>query len=211
MQVRLYDGLTQNPVAAEITAMTHCHVQILNSSWIPAIQLRHHAQERDEDFLMWNTGKGYLDLLIRRENLRSFALIAEENVQGVLLLQGKTQPSRLEPNRPLIYVRYLATAPWNRRDKSGPGLLRGVGTLLMAWALQESQNVGCDGRLGLHSRRSSDDFYHRLGFHNFGLDAARRGMNYFELSSSGETEFSDTNCREMVGATLMNDLAALTT
>lgn len=102
MQVRLYDRLTQKPVAAEITAMKQCHVQFLNSSWIPAFQLRHRTQERDEDFLMWITGKRYLDLLIHRERLRAFALIAEENVQGVLLLQGETQPSRLEPNRPLI-------------------------------------------------------------------------------------------------------------
>lgn len=135
MQVRLYDRLTQKQVAAEITAMTYCHVQILNSNWIQAFQLRHHAQERDEDFLMWNTGKGYLDLLIHREGLRSFTLIAEENVQGVLLLQGETQPSRLEHNRPLIYVRYLATAPWNRGDKSWTGpasrcrnVAHGVGT-----------------------------------------------------------------------------------
>lgn len=99
-------------------------------------------------------------------------------------------------------MRYLATAPWNRRDKRGLGQLRGVGTVLMAWAMQESQDVGCNGRLGLHSLRCSDDFYHRLGLHNFGLDAARRGMNYFELSSSGETEFSDANCREMADTTL---------
>jgi len=202
MHVRLYDRLAQKPVAAEITAMTHRHVQTLNSNWIQAFQLRQHAQERDEDFLMWNTGKGYFDLLIHREGLRSFALIAEENVQGVLLLQSETQPSRLESNRSLIYVRYLATAPWNRRDKRGPGQLRGVGTVLMAWATQESRDVGCNGRLGLHSLRGSDDFYHRLGLHNLGLDAARRGMNYFELSSSGEADFSDANCSEMVGTTL---------
>jgi len=206
MQVRLYDRLAHEPVAAEITGMMDDHVQKLNSSWIPAFQRRNREQERDEDFLMWNAGNGYLDLLIHREGLRSFVLIAEENVQGVLLLQDKTQRSRLEPYAPLIYVRYLATAPWNRRDKKGPNRLRGVGTLLMARALRESRDAGGDGRLGLHSLRDSHDFYQLLGLHNFGLDAARRGMNYFELSSSGVMEFSDAILSDADGATLLTNL-----
>lgn len=202
MQVTLFDRLNQESILAEINAMTDCHVQNLKSSWIPAFRQRYQAQERDEDFSMWNTGNGYFDLLIHRKNLSSFALIAENNVQGVLLLQRETQPSYLEPNCSLIYVRYLATAPWNRRDKSGPGQFRGVGTLLMAWALQESQDAGCDGRLGLHSQRGSDEFYRRLGLHNLGLDAAHRGMNYFELRCSRATEFSEAVKSEAVVVTL---------
>lgn len=187
MQVRLYDRLTQKLVVAEITTMTRCHVQIVNLGWIQAFQLRHRSRDRDEDFLMWNMGKGYLDLLIRRAAMRSFVLIAQENVQGVLLLQCELQLSRLKPRLPLVYVHYLATAPWNRRDQKGPGRLRGVGTLLMECALQESRDVGCNGRLGLHSLRGSDDFYLKLGFCNLGIDAARRGMNYFELNCSTST------------------------
>lgn len=72
----------------------------------------------------------------------------------------------------------------------------------MAWALQESRDVGCDGRLGLHSQRGSDEFYHRLGLHNLGLDAAHRGMNYFELSCSRATEFSEAARSEAVVVTL---------
>jgi hypothetical protein len=133
---------------------------------------------------MWNLSEEHLDLLVHREGLRSFAVIAENNVQGVLVLHGEPRPSWLEPQHALVYVRYMATAPWNRRDKNGPGRLRGVGTLLMAWAVRESQNAGCDGRLGLHSLRGSDEFYRRLGLHGLGLDAARRGMTYFELHCS---------------------------
>lgn len=199
MQFMLSDRLIQKPVAAEISATTDGHVQYLNSSWIPAFQRRYHAQERDDDFLMWNLGDGYFDHLIHSEGLRSFTLIVDEKVEGVLLLQRETRLSRLEPQHPLVYVSYLATAPWNRRDKKRQGRLRGVGTLLMAWAARESRDVGCDGRLGLHSLRGSDNFYHLLGLHNLGLDAARRGMTYFEMGCPRAREFFETIRREEVG------------
>lgn len=200
MHVRLFDRYSNETVAAEISVMSDRDVELLNLTWVPAFQQRYDRQERDEDFLTWNSGKGYLDLLIHPEGLQSFVLMANENVQGVLLLQGETQPSRLEPSRSLIYVRYLATAPWNRRDKLEPGRLRGVGTLLLARAVQVSRDAGCDGRLGLHSLRGSDEFYQRLGLHNLGLDAARRGLNYFELSGAVAPKLSDTLARTAIAA-----------
>ena len=183
MRVQLFDRRTHETVAAEITAMTDRDVEVLNATWMPAFQQRYERQEQDEDFLMWNTGKGYLDLVFHREELQSFVLIADDIVQGVLLLESVPLMSRLEPDRSLVYVRYLATAPWNRRNKIGPGWFRGVGTLLLAHAVQESRDLGCDGRLGLHSLRGSDEFYQRQGLDNLGLDAARRGLTYFELRS----------------------------
>lgn len=184
MPVSLFNRRTHCHVAAEITAMTDQHVELLNATWIRAFELRNERQERDEDFLMWNTGKGYLDLVFHREEFQSFSLVADDIVQGVLLLESVPLMSRLEPDRSLVYVRYLATAPWNRRNKIGPGWFRGVGTLLLAHAAQVSRNKGCEGRLGLHSLCGSDEFYEKLGMHNLGLDAARRGLNYFEFTGA---------------------------
>lgn len=200
VQVSLFNRRTHGHVAAEITAMTDRHVELLNATWMPTFQHRYERQERDEDFLMWNTGKGYLDLIFHREELQSFVLMADEIVQGVLLLECVPLISRLEPERSLVYVRYLATAPWNRRDKAGPGWFRGVGTLLLARAVQVSRDTGCDGRLGLHSLKGSDDFYKRLGLSNLGLDAARRGLNYFELSNAVAPKLSDTLLRTAIAA-----------
>lgn len=165
MRVQLFDRRTHETVAAEITAMTDQHVELLNATWMRAFEYRYERQERDEDFLMWNTGKGYLDLVFHREEFQSFSLVANDIVQGVLLLESVPLMSRLEPDRSLVYVRYLATAPWNRRNKIGPGWFRGVGTHLLAHATQVSRDKGCDGRLGLHSLCGSDDFYERLGLH----------------------------------------------
>mgnify|MGYP000399452730 CR=1 FL=1 len=189
MQVKLCDRLTHEPITAEVTTLTDCHFADLNSTWPLAFRGRHQLGERDEDSLMWTPSAGSVGHLVHSERLRSFALIAEDKIQGVLLLHVQTQLSRLEPEHALVYVRYLATAPWNRHDKNRPGQIRGVGTLLMAYAVRRSRDEGCGGRLGLHSLRGSDDFYLLLGLENLGLDAARRGMNYFELRSSRAADF----------------------
>jgi GNAT superfamily N-acetyltransferase len=129
---------------------------------------------------MWNASDGHLASLLKRGRLRASALVVNEMILGVLILCDEIHFSRLEHHLPLVYINYVATAPWNRRDSRGFGRLRGVGTSLMEWAAQYSREVGCEGRLGLHSLRSSDAFYDHLRFRNFGIDAAHRGMRYFE-------------------------------
>ena len=64
-----------------------------------------------------------------------------------------------------------------------------VGWALTGWATQYSREIVCEARLGLHSLRSSDAFYSGLGFRNFGIDAAHRGMSYFEQCDTHETDY----------------------
>jgi hypothetical protein len=99
MRVGLFDRRINEIVAAEITTMTDREVELLNSTWVPAFQQRYHHQLRDEDFLMWQTGKGYLDLLIHREELQSYVLIADEMVQGVLVLWRHRDWSTRQPKK----------------------------------------------------------------------------------------------------------------
>lgn len=194
MHVHLYDRFTQAAVSADIVSMTECHFQLANSSWATSFQQRYRTQKNDDDFWMWNASIDHLGSVIHRYRMRSFALIVDEKILGVLFLQTETQLSRLQCHCPLVYVRYVATAPWNRPDKCEPGRLRGVGTALMAWATEVSRESGCGGRLGLHSLQTSDAFYLRLGFRNLGLDAAHRGMRYFELSEPSDARFLNDIC-----------------
>lgn len=180
MQIFLYTPETRSPVLAEITAMTKEHLRYVNATWPKAFQQRYRNNQYDEDAWMWNSAENRLDLLIERLRLKSVALVAGETVAGVLFLNCEARPSRLECRQPLVYITYVATAPWNRRTPNRVDQLQGVGRSLITWAAQYSQQIGCKGRLGLHSLKSSDAFYMRLGFRNFGIDAARRGMNYFE-------------------------------
>ena len=190
VQAELYDRLTQMTVRAEIAAMDTAQIRLANSSWTKSFQGRYRSRLHDADSWMWNTGECHLERFLQRAEMRSFALVAEDSILGVLFLQRQTQASRLSRDFPLAYVHYIATAPWNRRDTYCVGRLRGVGSNLIAWAVQWSKDAGCEGRLGLHSLRSSDGFYRHLRFRNLGHDAAHRGMNYFELAeASSTTEF----------------------
>lgn len=189
--VHLYDRFTREAVSAEIVSITEHHFHLANSSWAVSFQQRYRNQKNDDDLWMWNSSIDHLGTVIQRYRMRSFALTVDEMILGVLFLQSETQLSRLECQYPLVYVRYVATAPWNRADKFGPSRLRGVGTTLMTWANEVSRETGCGGRLGLHSLQSSDAFYLRLGFRDLGLDAAHRGMRYFELPESNDAGFSN--------------------
>lgn len=165
---------------AEIKAMTNEHLRRVEVTWTAAFEQRYRHQQHDEDSWMWCPGGGQLDLLTERLRLQSFGLVAGETTVGVMFLNSQSHFSRLERQQPLVYINYVATAPWNRRNLDQVGQLRGVGTSLMDWANRYSREIGCEGRLGLHSLQSSNSFYTQLCFCNLGIDAARRGMSYFE-------------------------------
>lgn len=87
----------------------------------------------------------------------------------------------MQPMAALAYVRYLATAPWNRQCAEYRGRYRGIGRLLVMHAITTGIALGSQGHVGLHSFVAASPFYDRLGFKNLGVDPAERGMLYFEL------------------------------
>jgi hypothetical protein len=187
MRLWLFDTQADRRVEAELSAITDAHVERLNSAWVPAFHRRYQLHERDEDFLTWKTGMRYMDLLAHRVGVRGYVATHAGDVQGVLVLEGELQPSRLQTDGRLVYVRYVATAPWNRPSAGRPGRYRGVGTLLVGKAVRASLAASCDGRLGLHSLSRSDEFYRKLCFSDLGPDPANRGLTYFELTASEAT------------------------
>ncbi|VAW79015.1 hypothetical protein MNBD_GAMMA12-347 [hydrothermal vent metagenome] len=83
----------------------------------------------------------------------------------------------------IIYVEFIATAPWNR-DKIERQLYAGVGLTMIYHAINISFGEGLDGRVGLHSLPQSNDFYSiKCGMTDFGPDKSKDNMNYFEMSN----------------------------
>jgi hypothetical protein len=158
------------------------------------------AQEHDEDAWMWTSGAKNLLLLIHRHGMRSLVVTMNELIQGIVLFGVDFRPSRAEPLHQLIYVNYLDTSPWNRRDQILPGKLRGVGTSLVEVAQEVSLRSGCEGWLGLHSLEGSDGFYDRLGLQNYGPDADYNGMKYFELSRTVDIKSAESQMSVAVSA-----------
>lgn len=65
--------------------------------------------------------------------------------------------------RPLVYVGFLETAPWNR-SRSADRQFRGLGPIMLGIACELSFQAGHEGRIGLHSLETAEEFYRKFGF-----------------------------------------------
>lgn len=111
--------------------------------------------------------------------------------QGLVLYASDGHFSRLDEQktRPLVYVEFLAAAPWNSRDLMELPRFSGVGTVLMRVAVEASMEFEFKGRVGLHSLPQSEDFYHRLGMTSFGRDPDKENLTYFEFMAESAKAF----------------------
>jgi hypothetical protein len=95
-------------------------------------------------------------------------------------------------NRPLVYVDFIETAPWNWDiiPLSKVGRYRGAGTQLMGLAVRWSIALGYDGRVGLHALPQARVFYEqRCRMQSLGPDVAYHNLCYFELKASAARAF----------------------
>ncbi|KFN48523.1 hypothetical protein N790_01510 [Arenimonas malthae CC-JY-1] len=122
---------------------------------------------------------------------RSFALRCDGRTQGLMfvdLLRRCRLPESADDH--LVYVDILATAPWNRERLVPQPLYRGVGTVMMAEAINLSFEEGFDGRVGLHALPKANAFYsQRCLMENMGPDEKYDDLNYYELSAARADEF----------------------
>jgi hypothetical protein len=121
-------------------------------------------------------------------NRRVFSLLNSSEVEAAMMLR-LGEKSRDSSPQPIVYVDYLAVAPWNRKPFQHPQRFRGLGKVMLGAAVEISRNLGYDGRCGLHSLRQSEGFYHQIGMGDFGLDASRSSLRYFEFDAAGASTF----------------------
>ena len=126
-------------------------------------------------------------------SFQSFAIEYSDETQGLMIV-NKTKRCRLpgQANKHLVYVDYLEAAPWNRGRVEGHPSYRGIGTVLVAAAIQLSMEEGNHGRVGLHSLPQADTFYRdRCGMTDLGPDASypRIPLRYFEMTESQARSF----------------------
>lgn len=116
------------------------------------------------------------------------AVEAEGEVQGLMAVETSLRPSCLNPSNWVVYVDFIETAPWNRReppDRNVPAVqlprFAGVGALLLSEAVRMSMGQTAGGRVGLHSLPSAEEFYAaRCGMTRIGPDPAYHDLVYFE-------------------------------
>jgi len=121
----------------------------------------------------------------------TLAVECDGQTQGLMLLitDGHFSYLPAQIGKPLVYVSYLATAPWNLPAVTASTVYRGVGTVLIRAAILTSLDLGFKGRVGLHSLPQSEKFYDCHGFVCMGNDAEKQNLKYYELSPEGAAEF----------------------
>ena len=115
------------------------------------------------------------------------AVTARGEIQALALWDEEFETGRHpeQSGSPLIYVHFLATAPWNDGELVTAPRYRGAGTLLVRAGVERSIELGYRGRLGLHALPQAEEYYRaKCQFADLGRDSAgsHKGLSYFEFT-----------------------------
>lgn len=116
----------------------------------------------------------------RRAGFEAWALEYGDELQAMMILDTGFHTSR-RTGAGLVYIEYVAVAPWNRKTIQKPPKLGGCGTGMISVAIERSRILGKLGAVGLHSLSGAESFYRSLGFRELGADPAEDGLTYFEI------------------------------
>jgi hypothetical protein len=110
------------------------------------------------------------------------AISRADRVEALLSLRVARGESLRPAGLDMVYVEYVSTAPENFPEPDGPRLIAGLGTVMIATAVQMSLDCGFEGRLGLHSKPKAEPWYRNWWrFTDCGLQHTADGpMIYFE-------------------------------
>ena len=168
------------------------HLSLWQNTWLPAMAeaAKRIPKAKWPQDLHWDWSKktaharGFI-------GLRSFCIVVGGRLQGMMQVDC-TREARLpvQARKPLVYVDFLSTAPWNRKEIIQPHEFRGVGRVLLLAAVQLSLDEEFQGRIGLHSLPQADDFYStKCGMTSLGKDSRYQNLTYFEMTREQAAEF----------------------
>lgn len=124
---------------------------------------------------------------------QGFSLVCDGVTQGLIAVNMVSHHCRLpeQQGKDLVYIDLLENAPWNRSELLfRPIKFKGVGTMLMAAAIELSREQGFKGRLGLHALPQSERWYRETcGMTDMGIDQHAQGLRYFEMTAQQASAF----------------------
>lgn len=129
----------------------------------------------------WVRKSGKLQLLA----YRCCGIECAGKLQGLLMVNLAGHQTRLAPDagKPLVYVEYLESAPWNLAMMVDSPLYGGVGPILLRTAVQLSYDEGFHGRIGLHALSQSEEFYRdSCEMSCCGIDPSFEDLPYYEMT-----------------------------
>ena len=189
----LFDPATQSSVDAELwDAITDKNLGDWEVEWLPELQNRLRTlhgkgierskwpQSRHWD---WRRKLRAIEGLLANQ---CFSIVCNDMTQA-MMITDLTHRSKLEPKQAahLVYVEYLETAPWNRKELAGQDpRLSGCGSIMLRAAVELSKAEGFQGRVGLHSLPQANNFYaNQVGMTDLGIDTDYQNLRYFEMTA----------------------------
>lgn len=126
-----------------------------------------------------------------------YGIECEGKMQGLLEVakEGHLAKLPVQKGRPLIYVKYIETAPWNIKFLEPKPRFGGIGARLMRVAVELSLSEDCKGRVGLHSlpgsKQGEPEWFYQNVCNMEPIEAERdgEGLLYFELTSENADKF----------------------
>jgi hypothetical protein len=116
---------------------------------------------------------------------RSFGIEADGKMQGLMFacLDGHNARLDLDKGKPLVYVDFIETAPWNAKEFTSSPVYKGIGIRLIQAAARLSIDESFAGRVGLQTLPQSAGFYaNACEMTTLGLDS--NNLEYLELTAA---------------------------
>jgi hypothetical protein len=186
--VYLQDPQTGGLVEASLfDEVTDEHLRLWEQGWVP--EMRNFRANRlpgdtpEDSHWNWRLkANGWRPML----GYQSYALVCQGELQGLMLTNDMTSARLPEQfGKSIVYVEFLATAPWNRPELRSPPKYRGCGRIFIAAAIQTSLDAGFKGRIGLHSLPGAEGFYQgKCGFTRLGPDSSHQNLTYYEMTTT---------------------------
>lgn len=123
---------------------------------------------------------------------RMFGIECASEMQGLMLALTAGKQARIASQRgkPLVYVHFLAVAPWNLGSIVDEPRYALVGSVLLAAAIYLSREEEFQGRIGLHSLPQSDNWYRAAcGMTDLDPDPSVQDLRYFEMTPDQASQF----------------------
>ena len=114
---------------------------------------------------------------------KCFAIVRGEP-QGLMMLKyGGEFVCRhaRQQGKPLVYLAYVESAPWNVKEYTDAICYSGIGTEFYKMAVRFSHHLGFAGKIGLHSLPGAEGFYsNACQMTSLGHDPKYDNLVYFE-------------------------------
>jgi hypothetical protein len=177
VSLRHADGTTLDAVIQRADDLL---VRKVVNTWVPVLQ-RMRAHDAD-----WPWERKARDVCYPVE-VEHVMITQGDDIQGILVTSLPPAPPPRSILESVVFIEWVATAPWNRPEATGGRRFKGIGSSFLDHAVDRSRRTGRRGCIGLVSEPDAEAFYMAVELHPRGLDPDE-GLEYFE----GDVEWADS-------------------